>query len=67
MSDNFWENINLYRELGFDPVRWIPSCSNELDAYLFKSALSHLKHSRIKVYPSWFDSFYHIDGKIPEL
>ncbi|MFL6372707.1 MAG: hypothetical protein ACJ70P_06195 [Nitrososphaera sp.] len=67
MSDNFWENINLYRKLGFDPIRWIPACSNEVDDYVFKSALTHLKHSRIKVYPSWFDSFYHIDGKIPEL
>jgi selenophosphate synthase len=26
-----------------------------------------VKHSRIKISPSWFDSFYHIDGKIPEL
>ena len=26
-----------------------------------------MKHSRIKISPFWFDSFYHIDGKIPEL
>ena len=67
MSGNFWEHINLYRKLGFDPLRWIPSCSNEVDIHVLKAALAEVKHSHIKVSPSWFDSFYHIDGKIPEL
>jgi selenophosphate synthase len=67
LSNNFWENINLYRKLGFDPARWIPSCSNEVDAHLLKGALAQVKHSRIKISPFWFDPFYHIDGKIPEL
>lgn len=67
MSGNFWEHIDLYRKLGFDPLRWIPSCSNEVDIHVLKAALADVKHSRIKVSPSWFDSFYHIDGKIPEL
>ena len=67
LSENFWEHINLYRKLGFDPLRWIPSCSNEVDIHVLKAALTELKHSHIKVSPSWFDSFYHIDGKIPEL
>jgi selenophosphate synthase len=67
LSDNFWENINLYRKLGFDPLRWIPTCTNEVDIYILRAALAELKHSRIKVSPSWFDSFYHIDGRIPEL
>lgn len=67
LSENFWEHINLYRNLGFDPLRWIPSCSNEVDIHVLKAALAELKHSRIKVSPSWFDSFYHIEGKIPEL
>lgn len=67
MSDNFWEQINLYRKLGFDPLRWIPTCSNEVDTHVLKDALGEVKHTRIKVSPSWFDSFYHIEGKIPEL
>jgi selenophosphate synthase len=67
MYNNFWENINLYRSLGFDPLRWIPTCSNEVDMQVLKAALAELKHTRIKVSPSWFDSFYYIDGKIPEL
>ena len=67
LSENFWEHVNIYRKLGFDPLRWIPSCSNEVDIHVLKAALAEVKHSRIKVSPSWFDSFYHIDGKIPEL
>lgn len=67
MSDNFWEHVNLYRKLGFDPLRWIPTCSNELDINIIKDALAEIKHTSIKVYPNWFDSFYHIDGKIPDL
>jgi selenophosphate synthase len=67
LSDNFWENIDQYRKLGFDPLRWIPTCSNEVDSHVLKGALSDIKRSSIKVSPSWFDSFYHIEGKMPEL
>jgi selenophosphate synthase len=67
LSDNFWENIDQYRKLGFDPLRWIPACSNEVDSPVLKAALTDIKRSSIKVSPSWFDSFYHIEGKMPEL
>jgi selenophosphate synthase len=67
LSENFWEHIDTYRKLGFDPLRWIPSCSNEVDMHVLKAALAEVKHSRVKLSPLWFDSFYHIDGKIPEL
>jgi len=67
LSDNFWEHVDQYRKLGFDPIRWIPTCSNEVDGRVLKSALAEVKKSSIKVSPSWFDSFYHIDGKLPEL
>jgi hypothetical protein len=67
LSDNFWEHVDQYRKLGFDPLRWIPTCSNEVDGHILKSALADVKKSSIKVSPSWFDSFYHIDGKMPEL
>ena len=67
MSDNFWEHVDQYRKLGFDPLRWIPTCSNEVDTHILRSALADVKRSSIKVSPSWFDSFYYIDGKMPEL
>jgi len=59
--------VDQYRKLGFDPLRWIPACSNEVDPVVLRGALADVKHTSIKVSPSWFDSFYHIDGKAPEL
>ncbi|HEX2556690.1 MAG TPA: SelD-related putative sulfur metabolism protein [Nitrososphaera sp.] len=67
MLDNFWEHVDQYRKLGFDPLRWIPTCSNEVDPVILRSALAEVKRASIKVSPSWFDPFYHIDGKPPEL
>ena len=67
IDNNFWEHINLYRKLGFDPVRWLPLCSNEVDLFELKRALAQVKHTSIKISPSWFDPFYHIEGKIPDL
>ena len=67
MVDNFWEHVDQYRKLGFDPLRWIPACSNEVDPHVLRSALQEAKKSTIKVSPSWFDPFYHIEGKTPEL
>lgn len=67
MADNFWENVDQYRKLGFDPIRWISACSNEADPYVLRSALQDVKRSSVKVQPSWFDLFYHMEGKEPEL
>ena len=67
LVDNFWEHVDQYRKLGFDPLRWIPACSNEVDPHVLRSALQEAKKSTIKVSPSWFDPFYHIEGKTPEL
>ena len=55
------------------PKTWLrssaldPKLLNEVDIHVLKAALSEVKHSRIKVSPSWYDCFYHIEGKIPEL
>jgi len=67
MSEDFWALVQEYQELGFDPLRWVPACSNEVDSYTLQTALMQLKRSNIKLNPSWFDSFYYSDGKIPEL
>ena len=67
MIDNFWDHLDKYRKLGFDPLRWIPSCANEVDQFVLRNALQEVKKSTIKITPSWFESFYHIEGKKPEL
>ncbi|NOJ28502.1 MAG: hypothetical protein DA330_10885 [Nitrososphaera sp.] len=67
MADNFWENMDQYRKFGFDPLKWISGCSNEVDESLVRAALSEVKHTSIKIAPSWHDSFFYMDGKEPEL
>jgi hypothetical protein len=38
-----------------------------MEIHVMKGALAEVKHTNIKIFPFWFDSFYHIDGKIPDL
>jgi selenophosphate synthase len=56
-----------YKQLGFDPLRWIPTCSNQVDNDILQASLKEIKRSTIKLELDWFDSFYYMDGKIPEL
>ncbi|HKG42071.1 MAG TPA: hypothetical protein VKA98_08030, partial [Nitrososphaeraceae archaeon] len=67
MSEDFWKTIEEYKQLGFDPLRWIPTCSNEIDTYLFQSSLNNIKRSNIKITPNWFDAFPYAEGKDIEL
>ena len=67
MTEKFWEIIKEYQQLGFDPLRWIPTCSNEINKHILQSSLAKIKRNAMKVIPSWFDVFYHTDGKSPEL
>jgi selenophosphate synthase len=67
LSEDFWGLIEEYRQLGFDPLRWIPTCSNEVDTYLFQSSLKNIKRSNIKIKPNWFDAFHYAEGKDIEL
>ncbi len=67
MSENFWRLVEEYQRLGFDPLRWVPTCSNEVDNRTLQYSLNEVKRTNIKLTPSWFDTFYYMDGKIPEL
>src|ERR687887_1187404 len=67
MTDEFWDTIEEYKQLGFDPLRWIPVCSNEIDRYILQSSLREIKRSAIKIEPSWFDAFHYTDGRSPEI
>lgn len=67
MADNFWEIVEEYRRLGSDPLRWISSCTIQADPEIVREALADIKRSTIKITPSWFDSYPHIEGKEPEL
>ena len=67
MSESFWKNIEEYIRLGFDPLLWIPTCSDQVDDDTLRDSLNEIKRSTIKLDPTWFDSFYYMDGKNPEL
>jgi selenophosphate synthase len=67
LSESFWKNIEEYIRLGFDPLRWIPTCSDQVDDDILQASLNEIKRSTIKLDPTWFDSFYYMDGKNPEL
>jgi selenophosphate synthase len=67
LTDKFWDTVEEYKQLGFDPLRWIPICSNEIDSYVLQSSLREIKRSAFKIEPSWFDAFYFTDGRSPEL
>ena len=67
MTDNFWERVEEYRKLGFDPLRWVSSCSTEAEPATLRKAVANIRRSTIKVSPSWFDPYPHIEGKEPEL
>jgi hypothetical protein len=67
LDQNFWDLVREYSQLGFDPLRWIPTCSNEVDSKILQYALNGIKRSSIKLLANWFDAFYYADGKIPEL
>ncbi len=67
MTDTFWDTIKEYEQLGFDPLRWIPVCSNEVNRYVLQSSLTEIKRSSVRIDPNWFDAFYYTDGKSPEL
>ena len=67
MSENFWEQVYNYRKEGIDPLRWIPTCSNEPDNELLKLVLGKVKRCNVKIDSNWFDAFHYSEKKSPEL
>ncbi|MER3407428.1 MAG: hypothetical protein C4292_01020 [Nitrososphaera sp.] len=59
--------MEQYRRMGFDPLKWVSPCSAEADRHTVRAALADVKRSTVKVTPSWFDAYLHIEGKEPEL
>src|SRR5215831_18911905 len=67
MSENFWDQVDNYRKEGIDPLRWIPTCSNEPDNELLKLVLGKVKRCNVKIDSNWFDAFHYSEKKSPEL
>lgn len=67
MTEEFWQRIEEYQLLGFDPLRWIATGSNEVDNWKLDRAVNRMKRSSIKLDVNWFDAFYYAEGKTPDL
>lgn len=65
MTDDFWQNIFKYQNLGFDPIGWISNCSNEVDYFSLGNSFEKIKHNSWANL-SWFDSFQY-GGKNPDI
>jgi len=66
MSDEFWNNLDQYRELGLDAPRWIASSSDELESLAILDSFAKTKRSNYLTDYSWFDAFPY-NGKNPEI
>lgn len=67
LNEEFWQHIEEYRKLGFDPVRWVATGTIELDKWTFAHAAKHMKRTSVKLEMDWIDAFYYADGKAPDL
>jgi len=53
--------------LGFDPLRWVATGSNEIDIWTLNHAVKEMKRSSVKLDTNWYDAFHYADGKAPDL
>ena len=67
LTEEFWQKIEEYRKLGFDPLRWVATSSNEIDIWTLNHAVKEMKRSSIKLDTNWYDAFHYADGKAPDL
>lgn len=67
LTEEFWQKIEEYRKLGFDPLRWVATGSNEIDIWTLNHAVKEMKRSSVKLDTNWYDAFHYADGKAPDL
>ncbi len=53
--------------MGFDSLRWLPDCSNELNHYKLNILSEELKRSNIKISPSHYSFFHYPEKKQVEI
>lgn len=65
VGQDFWNLINEYRQMGFEPLSFIGNL-NQIDAKLFFSQYD-FKKTNIKIIPKWYDFFHKNEGKNVEI
>jgi selenophosphate synthase len=63
-----WRLFAEYSNLGFDPLKWLPDCFNELKFEEFGNTVNELKRSNLKfIIPSYYSYFHYPEKKDAEI
>jgi selenophosphate synthase len=65
--ENKWKLFTKYHDLGFDPLRWLPECSNEIKQNRLKILSEELKRSNLKISPCYYSYFHYPEKKNIEI
>ena len=56
-----------YHDLGFNPLRWLPECSNELNYKWLNIISEELKRNNLKINPQYYSYFHYPEKKNIEI
>ncbi len=65
--ENKWKLITKYHDAGFDPLRWLPVCSNEIKLDQLQILSGQLKRNNLRFGPSYYSYFHHPEKKNLEI
>jgi selenophosphate synthase len=65
--ENKWNLFAKYHDLGFDPLRWLPECSNELKPNSLNILSEELKRNNLKISPNYYSYFLYPEKKNIEI
>ncbi len=65
--ENKWKLFTKYHDLGFDPLRWLPECSNELNYDRLNILSEELKRINLRIHPNYYSYFFYPEKKNVEI
>jgi selenophosphate synthase len=65
--ENKWELFAKYHEFGFDPLRWLPKCSNEVNNKKLNIFSELLKRNNLRIKPHYYIYFPYAEKKNIEI
>jgi selenophosphate synthase len=66
-SENKLKLFTKYHDLGFDPLRWLPECSNEVKYNRLNILSEQLKRNSLKISPHYYSYFHYPEKKNIEI
>ncbi|MGN6350534.1 MAG: hypothetical protein ACTHL3_03625 [Candidatus Nitrosocosmicus sp.] len=65
--ENKWKLFTKYHDLGFDPLRWLPECYNELKYDKLNALSEQLKRNNLRINPNYYIHFPYAEKKNVEI